>query len=291
MRYLDAYEIIRSTMKKAELELPLTGSFLSNFFDRHVNDIGLRVMRNRKSFDLTISGTSYLIGEDDFSDRIYKVQTTQSTDKVLVPFIPEASIHTGITTTEVDNIGYYTSHLISKSGTITDVSAASSAVITSSNTLEVNDYVIISELTGTNISGAVHPLNGKRHKVTAATASNFTIETSTTGMAAYSSSGGVWTQDSWQVNFTKTPEGTTTISYYSKPKSKSTDKSLIDLPSSLYSAPIYRCLGELLNLNGNLQLASGYIGLAEKLEKDYLQLTATKKSRQYILRQPLTEFI
>jgi hypothetical protein len=168
MRYLDAYEIIRSTMKKAELELPLTGSFLSNFFDRHVNDIGLRVVRNRKSFDLTISGTSYLIGEDDFSDRIYKVQTTQSTDKVLVPFIPEASIHTGITTTEVDNIGYYTSHLISKSGTITDVSAAS---------------------------------------------------------------------------------------------------------------------------NGNLQLASGYIGLAEKLEKDYLQLTATKKSRQYILRQPLTEFI
>ena len=151
--------------------------------------------------------------------------------------------------------------------------------------------MIISELTGTNISGAVHPLNGKRHKVTAATASNFTIETSTTGMAAYSSSGGVWTQDSWQVNFTKTPEGTTTISYYSKPKSKSTDKSLIDLPSSLYSAPIYRCLGELLNLNGNLQLASGYIGLAEKLEKDYLQLTATKKSRQYILRQPLTEFI
>ena len=57
------------------------------------------------------------------------------------------------------------------------------------------------------------------------------------------------------------------------------------------SAPIYRCLAELLNLNGNLQLGSGYVGLGEKLERDYLQLTATKKSKPYLLRQPLQEFL
>ena len=292
MRYQDAYEIIRSALKNADLTMPLTGSFLSNFFDRHVNDIGLRVVRDRRSFDLTISGTGpYMIGEDDFTDRIYKIQTTQGAKKVLVPFVPEASIHTGITTTEIDNIGYYVSHLTSKSGTITDVSAAADAVITSTNTLAVDDYVIISELTGTDISGQIHPLNGKRHKVIAAYSSYFTIETSTVGMTAYSANGGVWVQDSWQINFTKTPEGTTTVYYYSKPREKSSDKSRIDLPNSLMSAPIYRCVAELLNLNGNLQIGSGYIGLAEKLERDYLQLTATKKSRQYLLRQPLQEFI
>ena len=66
---------------------------------------------------------------------------------------------------------------------------------------------------------------------------------------------------------------------------------MIDLPDSLMSDPIYRCIAELLNLNGNLQLGSGYIGLAEKLEKDYLQLTATKKSKPYLLSQPLQEFL
>ena len=72
---------------------------------------------------------------------------------------------------------------------------------------------------------------------------------------------------------------------------ESLDAQNIDVPDSLFSVPIYRCNAEFLILNGNLQLASGYIGMSEKLEKDYLQLTATKKSRQYILRQPLQDFI
>ena len=292
MRYLEAYEIIRTALKKSDLEFPLTGNFLSNFFDRHVNDIGLRVVRDKRSFTVSVSGTSYLIGEDDFTDRVFKVETNQGSDKVLVPFIPDASIHTGITTTEVDNIGYYVSHLTSKSGAITGATSASPCVITSNaHGLSVNDYVIISEMTGTDKNGVTHQLNGKRHKITAKDDNTFTLETDTSGMTAYSTDGGVWVQDSYQLNFTKSPEGTTTVYYYAKPRTKTSDKSMIDLPDSLLSAPIYRCLAEFLNLTGNLQVGSGYVGMAEKLEKDYLQLMATKKSKQYILRQPLQEFI
>ena len=292
MRYLEAYELIRTALKKSDLEFPLTGNFLSNFFDRHVNDIGLRVVRDKRSFTVSVSGTSYLIGEDDFTDRVFKVETNQGSDKVLVPFIPDASIHTGITTTEVDNIGYYVSHLTSKSGAITGATSASPCVITSNaHGLSVNDYVIISEMTGTGKDGVTHQLNGKRHKITAKDDNTFTLETDTSGMTAYSTDGGVWVQDSYQLNFTKSPEGTTTVYYYAKPRTKTSDKSMIDLPDSLLSAPIYRCLAEFLNLTGNLQVGSGYVGMAEKLEKDYLQLMATKKSKQYILRQPLQEFI
>ena len=292
MRYLEAYEIIRTALKKSDLEFPLTGNFLSNFFDRHVNDIGLRVVRDKRSFTVSVSGTSYLIGEDDFTDRVFKVETNQGSDKVLVPFIPDASIHTGITTTEVDNIGYYVSHLTSKSGAITGATSASPCVITSNaHGLSVNDYVIISEMTGTDKNGVTHQLNGKRHKITAKDDNTFTLETDTSGMTAYSTDGGVWVQDSYQLNFTKSPEGTTTVYYYAKPRTKTSDKSMIDLPDSLLSAPIYRCLAEFLNLTGNLQVGSGYVGMAEKLEKDYLQLMSTKKSKQYILRQPLQEFI
>ena len=292
MRYLEAYELIRTALKKSDLDFPLTGNFLSNFFDRHVNDIGLRVVRDKRSFTVSVSGTSYLIGEDDFTDRVFKVETNQGSDKVLVPFIPDASIHTGITTTEVDNIGYYVSHLTSKSGAITSATSASPCVISSAaHGLSVNDYVIISEMTGTGKNGVTHQLNGKRHKITAKDDDTFTLETNTTGMAAYSADGGVWVQDSYQLNFTKSPEGTTTVYYYAKPRTKNDDKSMIDLPDSLLSAPIYRCLAEFLNLTGNLQVGSGYVGMAEKLEKDYLQLMATKKSKQYILRQPLQQFI
>ena len=292
MRYLEAYELIRTALKKSDLDFPLTGNFLSNFFDRHVNDIGLRVVRDKRSFTVSVSGTSYLIGEDDFTDRVFKVETNQGSDKVLVPFIPDASIHTGITTTEVDNIGYYVSHLTSKSGAITGATSASPCVITSNaHGLSVNDYVIISEMTGTDKNGVTHQLNGKRHKITAKDDNTFTLETDTSGMTAYSTDGGVWVQDSYQLNFTKSPEGTTTVYYYAKPRTKTSDKSMIDLPDSLLSAPIYRCLAEFLNLTGNLQVGSGYVGMAEKLEKDYLQLMATKKSKQYILRQPLQEFI
>ena len=293
MRYQDAYEIIRSALKKSETGLPLTGSFLSNFFDRHVNDIGLRVVRDRRSFDLTISGTGpYMIGEDDFTDRIYKVETTQGINKVLVPFVPEASLHTGVSTDNVSHIGYYVSHLGSLSGTITGATSVASCVVSSTaHGLAINDYVIISEMTGTELAGTIHQLNNKRHKITAITDNTFTLASSTVAMTAWSSNGGVWIQDSWAINFTKSPEGTTTVYYYAKPRDKSSDKSRIDLPNSLMSAPMYRCIAELLNLNGNLQMGSGYIGLAEKLEKDYLQLTATKKSKPYLLRQPLQEFL
>lgn len=292
MRYVEAYEIIRTALKKSDMELPLTGNFLSNFFDKHVNDIGLRVVRDKRSFNITPSGLSYKIGQNDFTDRVFKVESSSNNVKTLVPYVPDASIHSGLTTNEVDNIGYYVSHLTSKNGTITGATSANPCVITSAaHGLSVNDYVIISEMTGTGLAGQYHLLNGKRHKITACDADTFTLETSTSGMTAYSSDGGVWVQDSYQLNFTKKPEGTTTIHYYAKPRNKNSDKSMIDLPDSLLSAPIYRCLAEMLNLSGNLQLGSGYVGMAEKLEKDYLQLTATKKSRQYLLRQPLQEFI
>ena len=118
MRYVEAYEIIRTALKKSDMELPLTGNFLSNFFDKHVNDIGLRVVRDKRSFDITPSGLSYMIGQNDFTDRIFKVESSSNNVKTLVPYVPDASIHSGLTTNEVDNIGYYVSHLTSKNGTL-----------------------------------------------------------------------------------------------------------------------------------------------------------------------------
>ena len=176
MRYVEAYEIIRTALKKSDMELPLTGNFLSNFFDKHVNDIGLRVVRDKRSFDITPSGLSYMIGQNDFTDRVFKVESSSNNAKTLVPYVPDASIHSGLTTNEVDNIGYYVSHLTSKNGTITGATSANPCVITSvAHGLSVNDYVIISEMTGTGLAGQYHLLNGKRHKITACDADTFTL--------------------------------------------------------------------------------------------------------------------
>lgn len=69
-------------------------------------------------------------------------------------------------------------------GTITGASAATSCVITATNTLSVGDCVYIEGITGTIGTDTNSGINGKMHVVTAATGANFTLGgVVTTGLA------------------------------------------------------------------------------------------------------------
>ena len=55
-------------------------------------------------------------------------------------------------------------------------------------------------------------------------------------------------------------------------------------------ACVYHAMGHILNLAGNLQIASGYRGLARKMELEYTDTKSTGATMPDILPNPFTDF-
>ena len=299
MRYQEAYELMDSGVIAGGIELPVSHNLMEIYFDQAVNDIAMRSVRKKDSQSFSASGKEYVFTKGNYSGQIYKVELDQ-TD---VPFVDESAVISNVEDDDISKIGYYIKTDIS-TGNITGVTSANPTVITSSSHgLDTGDFVIFSEISGhfttetatfnaDLVSGPSH-LNGKRLVVTSVDSNSFSVAiNSSSGTTAYSS-GGFWQEDTHKLYLTKNPDSGNTLKafYYAKPEEKSSITSRIDLPSQLIPSAIHNTLGHFLNLGGNLQVGSGHMGLAKKLEQEYIDTSRAKEPMPHMVPNPMQAFV
>jgi hypothetical protein len=293
MRYQEAYELIDVGVIAGGVELPVSHNLMEIYFDQAVNDIAMRAVRKKDYQSFTTSGKTHVFTKSNYSGQIYKVEL----DKVDVPFVDESAIISDVADDDVSKIGYYIKTDTSN-GAITGITlAAASSVTSASHGLDTGDYVIFSEIVGHYFTATkISWLNGKRLAITSTGDNTFTVAVdsygSGSGSTAYSS-GGYWQEETHKIYLTKTPDSGDTLKvfYYAKPEPKTSLTSRVDLPAQLIPAAIHNTLGHFLNLGGNLQVGSGHMGLARKLEQEYVDTSRAKEPMPHILPNPMQSFV
>jgi len=290
MRYQEAYELIDAGVVAGGIEIPVSHNLMEIYFDQAVNDIAMRAVRKKDFQSFSSSGKEHIFTKNNYSGQIYKVEL----DQVDVPFVDESAIISNVEDDDVSKIGYYIKTDTS-TGSITGITGASPSEVTSaSHGLETGDYVIFSEIKGhyTTASKVSH-LNSKRLVITKVDANSFSVAVdSSSGTTAYSS-GGFWQEDTHKIYLTKNPDSGDTLKvyYYAKPEPKSSIASRVDLPEQLIPAAIHNTLGHFLNLGGNLQVGSGHMGLAKKLEQEYIDTSRAKEPMPHLVPNPMQVFV
>lgn len=295
MRYQEAYEIIDIGIVSNGIEIPITETLKTIYFDKAVEQIAMRSVLKKNIEEFTTSGKEYIFNNEDYSGQVYKVEL----DNKDVPFVDEASVISGISDDNISHIGYFLKTDNSRTGIITNVTQSANAVITSTaHGLTTNDYIIISEVKGaTEAVTGNDIINGRSNVGTIPSDDQFTLNpakdtTNGTNAHAYIS-GGIWELDNKQIHLTKTPSAGKTLKvyYYSKPLKKDSVRSRIDLPDQLIPVAIHETLGHFLNLAGNLQLGTGQMGLAKKIEKDYIETSRAKEPMPHLMPNPMQVFV
>ena len=309
MRYQEAYELIQVSLDNTlEVPFPVSEKLKAQLFDNFVKDIALRVVRKVNKEEFTAGGDNFAFTNPDYSKQIYKVELIGSNSKSVVPFIPESAMIDN-DDANVSHVGYFVKTDIAR-GTILGDSAFDSATsgvnVLTINTAAVHglttgDSIILTELVN-GTSNANQPyldefVNGKKFSVTVSDTDTFTVSvtSNTTASAALASDtlvvGGVWTEETDKIYFTKDVSGTVKVYYYALPEVKNSTTSRVDLPDQLLTAAIHHTLGDLLNLSGKLQLGSGHKGLAYSAEREYINTSRSKEPMQDIMSLPLQDFI
>ena len=309
MRYQEAYELIQVSLDNTlEVPFPVSEKLKAQLFDNFVKDIALRVVRKVNKEEFTAGGDNFAFTNPDYSKQIYKVELIGSNSKSVVPFIPESAMIDN-DDANVSHVGYFVKTDIAR-GTILGDSAFDSATsgvnVLTINTAAVHglttgDSIILTELVN-GTSNANQPyldefVNGKKFSVTVSDTDTFTVSvtSNTTASAALASDtlvvGGVWTEETDKIYFTKDVSGTVKVYYYALPEVKNSTTSRVDLPDQLLTAAIHHTLGDLLNLSGKLQLGSGHKGLAYSAEREYINTSRAKEPMQDIMSLPLQDFI
>ena len=309
MRYQEAYELIQISLDNTlEVPFPVSEKLKAQLFDNFVKDIALRVVRKVGKQEFTAGGDNFAFTNPDYSKQIYIVELLGSNSKSVVPFIPESAMIDN-DDANVSHVGYFVKTDIAR-GTILGDSAFDSATsgvnVLTINTAAVHglttgDSIILTELVN-GTSNANQPyldefVNGKKFSVTVSDTDTFTVSvtSNTTASAALASDtlvvGGVWTEETDKIYFTKDVSGTVKVYYYALPEVKNSIKSRVDLPDQLLTAAIHHTLGDLLNLSGKLQLGSGHKGLAYSAEREYINTSRSKEPMQDIMSLPLQDFI
>ena len=291
MRYQEAYELIDAGVIAGGIELPVSHNLIEIYFDQAIKEIAMRAVRKKDSQTFTASGKEYIFTKTNYSGQIYKVELDQAD----VPFVDESAIISNVDDDDISKIGYYIKTDVSN-GVITNVSSQNPTFVTSaSHGLSTGDYVIFSEIKGHFVTATKESyLNGKRLPVTYNASTNFTvqIDSSGGGTTAYSS-GGVWQKDTHKLFLTKNPTsgGNLRVYYYASPEEKNSLSSRVDLPQQLIPAAIHCTLGHFLNLGGNLQVGSGHMGLARKIEQDYIETSRAKEPMPHLIPTPMQVFV
>jgi hypothetical protein len=290
MRYQEAYELIDAGVVAGGIEIPVSHNLMEIYFDQAVNDIAMRAVRKKDFQSFSSSGKEYVFTKNNYSGQIYKVELDQAD----VPFVDESAIISNVEDDDVSKIGYYIKTDTS-TGSITGVTGASPSVVTSaSHGLETGDYVIFSEIKGhyTTASKVSH-LNSKRLAITKVDANSFSVAVDSSSETTAYSSGGFWQEDTHKLYLTKNPDSGNTLKvyYYAKPEPKASIASRVDLPEQLIPAAIHNTLGHFLNLGGNLQVGSGHMGLAKKLEQEYIDTSRAKEPMPHIVPNPMQVFV
>tara|TARA_R100001510_G_scaffold12792_1_gene9983 strand:+ start:18747 stop:19664 length:918 start_codon:yes stop_codon:yes gene_type:complete len=290
MRYQEAYELVDAGVVAGGIEIPVSHNLIEIYFDQSVNDIAMRSVKKKDFQSFSSGGKEHVFTKSNYSGQIYKVELDQKD----VPFVDESAVISNVDDDDISNIGYYIKTDFS-TGSITGVSSASPSVVTSaSHGLSTGDFVVFSEIKGhyTTASKISH-LNSKRLAVTKVDDNSFSVAVdSSSGTTAYSS-GGVWQEDTHKILLTKNPDASTPLKvyYYAKPEQKSSMSSRIDLPEQLIPAAIHNTLGHFLNLGGNLQVGSGHMGLAKKLEQEYIETSRAKEPMPHLIPNPMQVFV
>ena len=309
MRYQEAYELIQVSLDNTlEVPFPVSEKLKAQLFDNFVKDIALRVVRKVNKEEFTAGGDNFAFTNPDYSKQIYKVELIGSNSKSVVTFITESAMIDN-DYDNVSHVGYFVKTDIAR-GTILGDSAFDSATsgvnVLTINTAAVHglttgDSIILTELVN-GTSNANQPyldefVNGKKFSVTVSDTDTFTVSvtSNTTASAALASDtlvvGGVWTEETDKIYFTKDVSGTVKVYYYALPEVKNSTTSRVDLPDQLLTAAIHHTLGDLLNLSGKLQLGSGHKGLAYSAEREYINTSRSKEPMQDIMSLPLQDFI
>ena len=291
MRYQEAYELIDVGIISGGIEIPITESLKSVYFDKAIEQIAMRSVQKKNIESFSTNGKAYTFTNEDYSGQVYKVELDQKD----VPFVDESAIISNVEDDDISQIGFYLKTDNSKTGIITGVSQAGSAAITTStnHNLTTDDYIIISE-----VNGATEPytdndvVNGRRTPVYVINTTSFTVSINTSGGYAYQN-GGIWELDNKQIHLTKNPDSGATLKvfYYAKPLRKENVRSRIDLPDQLIPAAIHQTLGHFVNLGGNLQVGSGHMGLARKIEQEYIETSRAKEPMPHMVPNPMQSFV
>jgi len=296
MRYQEAYEMVEAGLSKSALGFPITEPLISSFFDSKVQEVGGRVVRKRNSQELSTTTTNvYTLSNEDASMRIYKVALIGSNDSKAVPYVSEKRYAEGTDEATIQNIGYFVSEEDSSSGTITGATSANPIVVTSSSHgLETGDKVKIAGVVGLlSATGAKSEVNDVVHEITVASANTFSIPVKGAAYATAYGSGGTWTLKGVKLTLTKTPDSGSTLKvyYYANPLPKNAITDGVDLPDQLIPACVHYSLAHFLLLDGQMQMGSGHYGLAEKIEKEFIETRNAREAKPDIIPPPLQDFI
>ena len=296
MRYQEAYEMVEAGLSKSALGFPITEPLISSFFDNKIQEVGSRVVRRRNSQSFSTTTTNiYTLSNEDASMRIYKVSMVGANDSQMIPFVSERRYAEGTDEDTIANIGYFVSEEDSSAATITAATSANPIVITSnSHGLETGDKVKIAGIVGLiSATGAKSEVNDVVHSVTVINANTFSIRVKGATYATAYSSGGTWTLKGVKITLTKTPDSGTTLKvyYYANPLPKNAITDGIDLPNQLIPACVHYALAHFLFLDGQMQIGSGHYGLAEKIEKEFIETRNSREAKPDIIPPPLQDFI
>ena len=312
MRYLEAYELITTSLMANNLPFPTTEPLIAQFFDDHVVNVALRCSQKVNSEELTPSATNIAftnpdIQSDKFTSQVFKVERTDDDGNIVtIPFVPESAVVLGNDET-ISQLGYYLKTDISRGvvASTTEFGAASGinntlTVTSTTHSLDVGDYVILSELLANNTAAnqAYYDefVNQQRYKVlTTADANTFTVKVASdaTAAAALASDtiSGKWVEDTKKIYFNKSVSDTVTVYYYALPEAKNSNKSRIDIPDQLITAAIHYTFADMFFLTSNVELGAPHRNLANSIEKEFMTINRSKEAMQDILPAPLQDFI
>ena len=296
MRYQEAYEMVEAGLSKSALGFPVTEPLISQFFDNKVQEVGTRAVRkiNSQTFTTTTS-TTYELTNADASMRIYKVTVKGSGDSKNIPFVSEKRYAEGTNENTIQNIGYFVSEEQATTGSITAMTRDNPSVITSaSHGLETGQSVKITGVSGMLLdTGQPSEINDVVHDITVTSANAFSIPIMAASYQVAYSSGGTWALTGFKITLTKKPDSGNTliVYYYSNPLPRNSITDGVDLPEQLIPACVHYTLAHFLFLDGQMKQASGHYGLAEKIEKEFIETRNSKEGKPDIIPQPLQDFI
>ena len=273
MRFKEAYQMIDAALLNANLSVPVTPALKALTFDRWVQTLGKKHVRNVSVETLTGTVTNrYVMSNSDYAGQIIKVEQ----DGKIIPFLGEKNGSTDSDSDTVTNLGYWTreqTDIVSTSLTLT--ADTTTGVTTPAHGLEDGDFIRISEVVGfLSATGTLSEFNGVRHEVVSASTNEFGIAIDSSGYAvAQVGTSGLIRYDNKLLLFNKNTSADNDIKvyYYSAPRPKSSIESEVDVPELLIWASVYRTVAEFLNIDGKLQVASGFRGLAKESIDEYLE--------------------
>jgi hypothetical protein len=296
MRYQEAYEMVEAGLSKSALGFPVTEPLISQFFDNKVQEVGTRAVRKRNSQTFTTTtSTTYELTNADASMRIYKVTVKGSGDSKNIPFVSEKRYAEGTNENTIQNIGYFVSEEQATTGSITAMTRDNPSVITSaSHGLETGQSVKITGVSGMLLdTGQPSEINDVVHDITVTSANAFSIPIMAASYQVAYSSGGTWALTGFKITLTKKPDSGNTliVYYYSNPLPRNSITDGVDLPEQLIPACVHYTLAHFSFLDGQMKQASGHYGLAEKIEKEFIETRNSKEGKPDIIPQPLQDFI